>query len=167
MKALSRVTQHSAVVCAILGTGGGKIPVQRRFFARRCALADGEGHLITSFSTLRLPQAFATRRPLRPDGVSDFDRLHSRRHDGEVQFLGFDLLELNGADLRGEPLENRKATLASLLRRSRDGIQLSSTSWPPTARPCSSTPVNSASRVSCRSGGTPAISTAARVHGSR
>jgi ATP-dependent DNA ligase len=86
-------------------------------------LADGEGHLITSFSTLRLPQAFATRRPLRPDGVSDFDRLHSRRHDGEVQFLGFDLLELNGADLRGEPLENRKATLASLLRRSRDGIQ--------------------------------------------
>ena len=63
-------------------------------------------------------------RDARPDGVSDFDRLHSRRHDGEVQLLGFDLLELDGTDLRGEPLIHRKATLASLLRRSRDGIQL-------------------------------------------
>jgi ATP-dependent DNA ligase len=61
---------------------------------------------------------------LRQDGVSDFDRLHSRRHDDEVQLLGFDLLELDGTDLRREPLENRKATLASLLRRSRAGIQL-------------------------------------------
>jgi ATP-dependent DNA ligase len=61
---------------------------------------------------------------LRPDGVADFDRLHARRHDGEVQLLGFDLLELDGVDLRGEPLDRRKATLASLLRRSRDGIQL-------------------------------------------
>jgi ATP-dependent DNA ligase len=30
---------------------------------------------------------------LRQDGVADFDRLHARRHDGEVQLLGFDLLE--------------------------------------------------------------------------
>ncbi len=61
---------------------------------------------------------------LPDDGVSDFDRLHSRRHDGEVQLLGFDLLELDGADLRRQLLTTRKATLASLLRRSRDGIQL-------------------------------------------
>jgi bifunctional non-homologous end joining protein LigD len=40
-----------------------------------------------------------------------------------VQLLGFDLSELDGADLRREPLKSRKATLASLLRRSRDGIQ--------------------------------------------
>jgi bifunctional non-homologous end joining protein LigD len=33
---------------------------------------------------------------LRPDGVSDFDALHARQHDGEVQLLGFDLLELAG-----------------------------------------------------------------------
>jgi ATP-dependent DNA ligase len=50
--------------------------------------------------------------------------LGSRRHDGEVQLLGFDLLELDGTDLRREPLENRKTTLASLLRRSHYGIQL-------------------------------------------
>jgi ATP-dependent DNA ligase len=61
---------------------------------------------------------------LRPDGVADFDRLHSRRHDGKVQLLGFDLLELDGTDLRREPLMHRKATLASLLRRSHHGIQL-------------------------------------------
>jgi ATP-dependent DNA ligase len=60
---------------------------------------------------------------LRPDGVADFDRLHARRHDGEAQLLGFDLLELDGTDLRREPLESRKATLASLLRRSRHAIQ--------------------------------------------
>ena len=61
---------------------------------------------------------------LRPDGAADFDRLHSRWHNGEVQFLGFDLLELDGADLRREPLAHRKAALASLLRRWQHGIQL-------------------------------------------
>jgi len=34
------------------------------------------------------------------------------------------ILELDGADLRQQPFETRKATLASVLRRSRDGIQL-------------------------------------------
>ncbi len=43
---------------------------------------------------------------------------------GEVQLLGFDLLELDGRDLRSEPLDRRKASLAKLLRRSHDGIQL-------------------------------------------
>ncbi len=60
---------------------------------------------------------------LGQDGVSDFDRLHSRRHDGEVQLLGFDLLELDGVDLRDHPFITRKAMLGSLLRRSRDGVQ--------------------------------------------
>jgi ATP-dependent DNA ligase len=31
----------------------------------------------------------------------------------------FDLLELNGADMRREPIEVRKATLASILRKTR------------------------------------------------
>jgi hypothetical protein len=61
---------------------------------------------------------------LNANGTSDFDRLHSRRHDGEVQLLGFDLLELDGVDLRIEPLDRRKAGLAGLLRGSRDGVQL-------------------------------------------
>jgi ATP-dependent DNA ligase len=60
---------------------------------------------------------------LRRDGMSDFDRLHSRRHDDEVQLLGFDLLELEGLDVRTWQLGRRKAALANLLRPSHDGIQ--------------------------------------------
>jgi bifunctional non-homologous end joining protein LigD len=40
-----------------------------------------------------------------------------------VQLLGFDSLELDGADLRRAPLIHRKVTLASLLRLARAGIQ--------------------------------------------
>ena len=36
----------------------------------------------------------------------------------------FDLLELNGTDLRREPIEVRKATLASILRKARHGVRL-------------------------------------------
>ena len=36
----------------------------------------------------------------------------------------FDLLELDGTDLRREPIEVRKATLASILRKSRHGVRL-------------------------------------------
>ena len=42
---------------------------------------------------------------------------------GTSAFLdAFDLLELNGTDLRREPIEVRKATLASILRKSRNGV---------------------------------------------
>jgi ATP-dependent DNA ligase len=60
---------------------------------------------------------------LRQDGVSDFDRLHSRRHDNEEQLLGIDLLECDGEDLRLEPLDWREAALAKLLRRSLDCVR--------------------------------------------
>lgn len=41
-----------------------------------------------------------------------------------MQLLAIDLLELDGADLRADPLERRKATLAKLPRRSHQGIEL-------------------------------------------
>ena len=41
-----------------------------------------------------------------------------RRRDREVQLLAFDLLELDGEDLRPGPLERHKAGPAKLLRRS-------------------------------------------------
>ena len=43
------------------------------------------------------------------DGVSDFDGLHSRRHDDEVQLYAFDALMVDGDDLRKWPLSTRKA----------------------------------------------------------
>jgi ATP-dependent DNA ligase len=56
-------------------------------------------------------------------GVSSFDKLRHRSHDPEVFLVAFDLLELNGDDLRREPLEVRKQTLASLPRGSLPGVQ--------------------------------------------
>jgi bifunctional non-homologous end joining protein LigD len=56
------------------------------------------------------------------DGVSDFNGLHSRRHDGEVQLYAFDVLAQDGEDLRKFPLTMRKTNLARLLTRRPDGI---------------------------------------------
>ena len=41
-----------------------------------------------------------------------------------MQLLGFDLLELDGADLRPRPLERRRAALKRLIGRRKSGIQL-------------------------------------------
>jgi bifunctional non-homologous end joining protein LigD len=41
-----------------------------------------------------------------------------------VFLYAFDLIELNGDDLRRDPLQVRKATLASILAKARSGIRL-------------------------------------------
>ncbi len=46
---------------------------------------------------------------LGSEGMSDFDKLHSRKHDAEVKLVAFDLLEVSDKDLRIEPLRARKA----------------------------------------------------------
>jgi bifunctional non-homologous end joining protein LigD len=56
-------------------------------------------------------------------GVADFDILHNRTADGFAVACAFDLLMLNGDDLRRRPLLERKSKLAKLLIRSRGGIQ--------------------------------------------
>jgi ATP-dependent DNA ligase len=58
------------------------------------------------------------------NGVPSFDRIRYRRHDGSVFLYAFDLIELNGDDLRREPLEVRKATLASVLAEAAAGLRL-------------------------------------------
>jgi bifunctional non-homologous end joining protein LigD len=58
------------------------------------------------------------------DGVPSFDRIRYRRHDGSVFLYAFDLIELNGDDLRRDPLEVRKATLASVLAKAAPGLRL-------------------------------------------
>jgi bifunctional non-homologous end joining protein LigD len=47
-----------------------------------------------------------------------------RRNEPQAFLYAFDLLELNGTDLRREPIEVRKATLASIRRQSRHGVRL-------------------------------------------
>ena len=54
-------------------------------------------------------------------GVAAFHMLRRRRNEPQAFLYAFDLLELNGTDLRREPIEVRKATLASILREARHG----------------------------------------------
>ena len=61
---------------------------------------------------LRRARARPVRRPAPPP------------QRGDAFLYAFDLLELDGTDLRREPIEVRKATLASILRKSRPGVRL-------------------------------------------
>jgi ATP dependent DNA ligase-like protein len=62
-------------------------------------------------------------------GVTDFERLRSAlagRGGSRAAFLyAFDLLTLDGEDLRRHPWQIRRATLTGLLRKARAGIRLS------------------------------------------
>src|SRR3954462_6343704 len=57
-------------------------------------------------------------------GLARFDVLRRRRNEADAFLYAFDLLELDGTDMRREPIEVRKATLASILRKSRPGVRL-------------------------------------------
>lgn len=56
------------------------------------------------------------------DGIADFNALHSRKHNHDVQLYALDILALDGDDLRDMPLAVRKTNLAQLLGRRPDGI---------------------------------------------
>jgi bifunctional non-homologous end joining protein LigD len=60
---------------------------------------------------------------LDADGIAQFDALHSRVMDHAAVACAFDLLALDGDDLRGRPLSERKAALRKVLRRTKGGIQ--------------------------------------------
>jgi bifunctional non-homologous end joining protein LigD len=56
-------------------------------------------------------------------GLSIFEKLRWRHHDERVFMWSFDLLALNGQDMRAEPLEVPRATLARLLKKAKPGLQ--------------------------------------------
>jgi bifunctional non-homologous end joining protein LigD len=56
------------------------------------------------------------------DGISDFDTLHSGKHDEEVQLCAFDILVEGSDDLRKLPLHLRETSLERLLARRPEGI---------------------------------------------
>jgi bifunctional non-homologous end joining protein LigD len=58
------------------------------------------------------------------DGLSSFALICNRQYDASVFMWAFDLLELDGDDLRLDPSETRKATLATLLMRAGPGLRL-------------------------------------------
>jgi ATP-dependent DNA ligase len=62
---------------------------------------------------------------LDDDGVSDFNGPHSRRLNDQIKLYAFDILALDGDDLRPLPLHLRKEKLARLLARRPEGIFVS------------------------------------------
>ena len=57
------------------------------------------------------------------NGVASFDLVRHHRANEIVFLYAFDLIELNGDDLRRDPLEVRKATLASIVAKAGPGIR--------------------------------------------
>ena len=55
-------------------------------------------------------------------GLAVFDLIRGHRHDVAAVLCAFDLIELDGKDLRREPIEERKRVLAKLLRHPQEGI---------------------------------------------
>ena len=54
-----------------------------------------------------------------------FDLIRRERHGAEAVLCAFDLLELNGKDLRRAPIEHRKQILAKIVRGPHPGILVS------------------------------------------
>ena len=82
--------------------------------------------IVETLARLRSPSCIIDGEAVACDnkGMPSFDRIRYRRHDASVFLYAFDLIELNGDDLRREPLDTRKATLASVLRRAASGLRL-------------------------------------------
>jgi bifunctional non-homologous end joining protein LigD len=57
------------------------------------------------------------------NGVASFDLVRHHRANESIFLYAFDLIELNGDDLRRDPLDLRKAMLASIVAKARPGIR--------------------------------------------
>ena len=57
-------------------------------------------------------------------GLAVFDLIRHQRHGGDAVLIAFDLIELEGEDLRRTPIEQRKRKMAKLVRGPHPGIVL-------------------------------------------
>jgi bifunctional non-homologous end joining protein LigD len=82
--------------------------------------------IVEAASKLKVRSCFIDGEAIVIDerGVSTFDLLRSWRHDHAAVLCAFDLIELDGKDLRSTPIEQHKYALTDLLRRQRNGIVL-------------------------------------------
>ena len=55
--------------------------------------------------------------------MASFDLIRHHRHNDRAFLYAFDLIELNGDDMRRDPLEVRKATLRSMLAKAGLGLR--------------------------------------------
>ena len=90
-------------------------------FAGRFPLAAAAVAALPARSCLIDGEAIVTDR----NGLAVFDLIRGHRPTAAV-LCAFDLIELDGEDLRREPIETRKSTLRSLLRGKHAGIAFNS-----------------------------------------
>ena len=106
-------------ILAELNAGGVKLVTRKGFdLAERFPLAVAAIAALPARSCIVDGEAIACDA----NGLSVFDLVRYRRQDDAVTLCAFDLLELDGVDLRQEPIEVRKRTLSRLLRRKYAGI---------------------------------------------
>ena len=106
-------------ILAELNAGGVKLVTRKGFdLAERFPLAVAAIAALPARSCIVDGEAIACDA----NGLSVFDLVRYRRQDDAVTLCAFDLLELDGVDLRQEPIEVRKCTLSRLLRRKHAGI---------------------------------------------
>jgi bifunctional non-homologous end joining protein LigD len=127
---------------------------QVRLFTRRGYDWSGRYPAIALTATLLRARSFTLDGEAvvcGPDGVAVFDALHRRGTVSEAMLYAFDLLELDGEDLRALPLSDRKKRLARLLGGRRLGIVLTDHTDEDGAT-IFGRPASWAWRASCRSG---------------
>jgi ATP-dependent DNA ligase len=90
-----------------------------------------------------------------------FDLIRHQRHGENAVMVAFDLIGLDGEDLRRTPIERRKDRLLRLIRDQHPGICSTLTTLSMAAQ-CSRTPARSAAKASCRSGSARPIALVAR-----
>ena len=87
-------------------------------FAGRFPLAAAAVAALSARSCLIDGEAIVTDQ----NGLAVFDLIRGYRSNATAVLCAFDLLEMDGEDLRREPIETRKSTLKSLVRRKHEGI---------------------------------------------
>jgi bifunctional non-homologous end joining protein LigD len=86
--------------------------------------ADRFPRIVEAVSNLPVRSCFIDGEAVVIDerGLSVFDLLRYRGHDNVAVLCAFDLIEVDGKDLRSTPIEQRKQALADVLHREGDGI---------------------------------------------
>jgi ATP-dependent DNA ligase len=135
-------------ILAELNAGGVKLITRKGFdLAERFPLAVAAIAAVPARSCIVDSEAIACDA----NGLSVFDLLRYRRQDDAVTLCAFDLLELDGMDLRPEPIEVRARTLSRLLRHKHAGISFNRHFRTWRGRLSTGTPALSVARASCQS----------------
>jgi bifunctional non-homologous end joining protein LigD len=115
-----RITQRHSLFIVACRDGAGVRLITRHGndFTSRFPLPAAAVSALSARSFLIDGEAICTDE----NGLAVFDHIRHKRHGAEAVLLAFDLIELDGEDLRRTPIEQRKRKLAKLVRGPRAGI---------------------------------------------